>query len=253
MSKSPIVLFAFALCSMGCTLLTQLTEANTGQHPQSFKAEITKTLRANYLLYIPDQYPTSLKEWPLILFLHGSGERGSDLSKVEDHGIPKLIAKEGKNFPFVIASPQCPKNSFWDNELQIDILSGILDDVLSQYRIDKDKIYVTGLSMGGFGTWGIAEAYPNRFAGIAPICGGGDPENAESIAHLPIWVFHGANDPRVPLRRSEEMVTALQKAGSKVKFTVYPDTGHNAWTETYNNPDLYEWFLKHSRQPIESE
>ncbi|MCK4543538.1 MAG: prolyl oligopeptidase family serine peptidase [Spirochaetales bacterium] len=218
-----------------------------GQHPQSFEKEITKTLRANCLLYVPEQYLTSQKEWPLILFLHGAGERGNDLSKVEIHGPPKLIAKENKEFPFVIVSPQCPKDGWWSSELQIDVLNALVDDVVSRYRIDRNRIYVTGLSMGGFGTWHLAAAYPDRFAAIAPICGGGNPEDAASMAHLPVWVFHGAKDSTVPLKRSEEMVAALQKSGCKVKFTVYPDAGHDSWSETYSNPDLYEWFLQHSR------
>ena len=101
--------------------------------------------------------------------------------------------------------------------------------------------------MGGFGTWALAAAHPERFAAIAPICGGGDPKQAERLKDLPIWVFHGAKDPTVPLARSEEMVKALKEAGGEPKFTVYPDAGHDSWTETYDNPELYEWFLAHKR------
>jgi len=215
-----------------------------GQHPQSFEKKTTRTIRANYLLYVPEQYLTSQKEWPLILFLHGAGERGNDLSKVEIHGPPKLIAKEKKEFPFVIVSPQCPEDDSWSSERQIDVLNALLDDVVSRYRIDKNRIYVTGLSMGGSGTWCLATSYPDRFAAIAPICGGGNPEDAASIAHLPVWVFHGAKDDVVPPKKSEEMVTALKKAGCKVKFTIYPDAGHDSWSVSYNNPDLYAWFLR---------
>ena len=242
----PVIIIVVTLFSGGCASLTHQAEVNTGQHPQSFEKDIRKTVRANYLLYLPEQYLTSQKKWPLILFLHGAGERGNDLSKVTRHGPPNLIAKEKGEFPFVILSPQCPKNSWWSNELRIDVLNVLLDDVVSRYRIDKKRIYVTGLSMGGFGTWSLAAAYPDRFAAIAPICGGGNPQDAASIAHLPIWVFHGAKDKTVPIKKSEEMVAALKKAGCKVKFTVYPDAGHNSWTETYNNPALYEWFLKHA-------
>jgi predicted peptidase len=125
-------------------------------------------------------------------------------------------------------------------------LNSLLDDLVSRYRIDKQRIYVTGLSLGGFGTWSLAAAYPDRFAAIAPICGGGNPEDAASIAHLPVWVFHGAKDKVVSIEKSEEMVAALKKVGSDVKFTVYPDAGHNSWTATYENPELYEWFLEHT-------
>jgi len=135
----------------------------------------------------------------------------------------------------------------WGRENQIDTLNALLDHIVSLYRIDEERIYVTGLSMGGFGTWYMAAAYPDRFAAIAPICGGGDPESAGRIAHLPVWVFHGAKDETVRIKKSEEMVAALKKVGGKVKFTVYPDLGHNSWDATYGNPELYKWFLEHTR------
>jgi predicted peptidase len=222
-------------------------EANVGQHSQSFKKEIMKTLRADYLLYLPDNYGTTQKKWPLILYLHGSGERGNELSKVEIHGPPKLIRIDRKEFPFVIVSPQCPIDGWWTNELQIDTLNALLDDIVLRYRIDKERIYVTGSSMGGYGTWRLASVYPDRFAAIAPICGGGCPDDATNIAHLPTWVFHGAKDDMVPVKKSEAMVAALEKVGCKVKLTVYPNVGHDSWTATYENPELYEWFLKHTR------
>jgi len=169
------------------------------------------------------------------------------LSKVEIHGPPKLIAIDKKVFPFVIVSPQCPIDGWWTNELQIDTLNALLDDIILRYRIDKERIYVTGSSMGGYGTWRLAAVYPNRFAAIAPICGGGCPDDAVNIAHLPIWVFHGAKDDMVPVKESEAMVAALEKVGCNVKLTVYPNIGHDSWTATYENPELYEWFLKHTR------
>jgi predicted peptidase len=121
-----------------------------------------------------------------------------------------------------------------------------LDEVIAEYRIDEQRIYLTGLSMGGFGTWRLAMAYPDRFAALAPVCGGGDPDQAHLVAHLPTWVFHGAKDDVVSIENSKKMVAALKKAGCDVKFTIYPDAGHDSWTETYNNPELYDWFLDHS-------
>jgi len=242
----PLIITMATLLGSGCMSLTRQTEVNTGQHPQLFEKEITRTARVNYLLYVPEEYQTSKKDWPLILFLHGSGERGNDVNMIGTHGPAKLIAKENKEFPFIIVSPQCPKNNQWSGGQQIADLNALLDDLVSRYRIDKQRIYVTGLSMGGYGTWHFAAAYPDRFAAIAPICGGGNPKDAASIAHLPIWVFHGAKDKSVPIKKSQDMVTALKKAGSKVKFTVYPNAGHDSWTATYNNPELYEWFLKHT-------
>ena len=214
---------------------------------QSLTKEISDNIQVKYLLYLPEDYQKSKNDWPLILFLHGAGERGNHLKKVEWIGPPMLIAKKGKHFPFVIVSPQCPENDWWNSESQIDVLNALLDDIVSQYQIDKDRIYITGLSMGGYGTWQLALDYPNRFAAIAPICGKGTPEDAGKIKHLPVWVFHGAKDDVVPLKHSEEMVDALKKIGENVKFTVYPDTGHDSWTETYNNSELFDWFLKHRR------
>jgi predicted peptidase len=214
----------------------------TGQYARSFKTEIKKTLHLEYWLYLPEEYAASKTDWPLVLFLHGAGERGSDLEKVKIHGLPKLVA-EGREFPFVIISPQCPEDAWWTSELQMDALNALLDEIVSRYRIDADRLYLTGLSMGGYGTWSLAVKYPHRFAAIAPVCGGGKPGKAHKIAHLPVWVFHGAKDKTVPIRLSREMVDALKKAGGNVKFTIYPEAAHDSWTETYNNPELYQWFL----------
>ena len=233
---------------IGCTSSTKQTVVKTGQHSQSLDKEIRVSVKADYLLYLPEDYSTSEKEWPLILFLHGAGERGNDIEKVKVHGPPKLIAKENKQFPFVIVSPQCPEDEWWSSGKQVEILNALLDDIVSRYRIDKSRIYLTGLSMGGFGTWALATAYPDRFAAIAPICGGGNRHFVRRISHLPIWVFHGALDQTVLLEESEEMVEALERAGNKPKFTIYPEAAHDSWTETYENPELYEWFLEHTRQ-----
>jgi len=212
------------------------------QKSQHFEREITITVKLDYLLYLPAGYDDDKKEWPLVVFLHGSGERGDDLQKVKIHGPPKLIA-EGKQFPFIVASPQAPRRR-WDPAT----LNAFLDDLIAKYRVDKSRIYLTGLSMGGAGTWALAGAYPDRFAAIVPICGGGDPADAPKLKDVAVWVFHGAKDDAVPLSRSEEMVKALRDAGAKsVEFTVYPDAEHDSWTETYANPKLYEWLLHQHR------
>lgn len=122
----------------------------------------------------------------------------------------------------------------------------LLDEVTAAYRADTDRIYVTGLSMGGFGTWSLGIAYPDRFAALAPICGGNNPQQVSLLKQVPVWVFHGAKDTVVPLSQSEAMVEALREAGGDVKLTVYPEAGHDSWTETYNNDELYEWLLQHS-------
>jgi len=207
-----------------------------------YQAEIRKTVQANYLLYIPPGYGKQGEEWPLILFLHGAGERGDDVEKVKIHG-PAKLAGEGKDFPFIILSPQCPEEGWWPT----DFVMPLLDEVVRRQAVDEDRIYLTGLSMGGFGTWALAIEHPERFAAIAPICGGGDPKRVSRIKHVPVWVFHGAKDEVVPMEKSEVMVKALEEAGGDVKFTVYPEATHDSWTETYNNPELYEWFLSHRR------
>ncbi len=125
-------------------------------------------------------------------------------------------------------------------------LVALLDEVSATYAIDDDRLYVTGLSMGGYGTWGLAARQPNRFAAIAPICGGGDPTKAASFAHVPVWAFHGGKDSVVPVRRTQEMIEALRATGAEARLTIYPDADHDSWTETYANPKLYEWLLSHT-------
>jgi predicted peptidase len=209
------------------------------QQARTLERNVSVTMK--YLLYLPDDYE-SQESWPLVLFLHGAGERGDDLERVKIHGPPKLIAA-GKSFPFVVVSPQCPRNRRWE-PLE---LATLLDEIVEQYRIDQQRIYVTGLSMGGFGTFALAAYQPHRFAAIAPICGGGEPILARLISPVPAWVFHGAKDSLVPLERSQQMVDAMRRAGGEVKFTVYPEAGHDSWTETYANPELYEWLLEQKR------
>lgn len=243
------VVLAITLAALGaeCASVGRRSKTGARQSSHSFKSEIRRTLKAQYLLYLPTGHAESKQQWPLMLFLHGAGERGDDLEKLKIHGPPKLIAREGREFPFVVVSPQCPEYGWWSNEAQIEMLNALLNHIVDRYRIDPNRIYVTGLSMGGFGTWSLALRYPDRFAAIAPICGGGDPRDAPRIGHLPVWAFHGAKDNVVALEKSQEMVDALKKAGNNVKFTIYPEDGHDSWTKTYNNLELYEWFLEHRR------
>ena len=196
-----------------------------------------ETTEMHFLLYLPPAYNGSEENWPLLLFLHGAGERGVDLEQVKVHGPPKMIA-QGRDFPFVVISPQCPEDVWWS----IDALHALLDEVVETHRIDKSRIYVTGLSMGGYGSWGLAYTYPETFAAVVPICGGGEPEKTPLMKEIPSWVFHGAKDEIVPLVRSQEMVDALEEAGGNVRFTVYPEAGHvGAWENAYGDPELWEW------------
>jgi predicted peptidase len=211
------------------------------QIPTQLDAQIHVTLK--YLLYLPADYDKQDK-WPLILFLHGAGERGDDLERVKVHGPPKLI-EHGKQFPFIIVSPQCPNGHWWNNELVT--LSALLDDIESKYKVDKDRVYLTGLSMGGFGTWALAGYSPDRFAAIIPICGG-EPLLTRALKKTPVWAFHGGKDPIVPVKRSQDLVDALKRTNAEVKFTVYPEALHDSWTATYDNPEVYEWLLAHKRE-----
>lgn len=217
------------------------------QQPQTFAWQDPRTYTFRYWLYLPEDYGADpSKRWPLVLFLHGMGERGNDLEAVTREGLTRLI-KVGQQFPFIAVSPQCPADDRWDSRSCKGMLNALLDQVEREYAVDADRIYVTGLSMGGYGTWALAIANPHRFAAIAPICGGGDSSRVAAIKHLPVWVFHGGKDPVVPLWRSEEMVNALKACNGNVRLTVYPEAGHDSWTQTYDNPELYTWLLAQRR------
>jgi predicted peptidase len=215
----------------------------SGQQAQKLEVQIVKNLELEYLLYLPKNYRSSRKKFGLILFLHGSGESGNDLEKVKKHGLPKML-EAGLELPCIVVSPQCPAGTWWNTET----LAVLLDDLEKTLRVDAERMYVTGLSMGGFATWELAIKHPQRFAAIVPICGGGEPFFASEITHLPIWVFHGAKDDVVPLEYSQRMVEALKKHGSKrVKFKIYKRASHDSWTKTYANPKLYSWLLEQKR------
>jgi predicted peptidase len=211
---------------------------------QAAHAEILP-LSVSYLLYLPPDYAKATeRKWPLLLFLHGSGESGDDLAKVKAHGPPKLI-EAGREFPFILASPQA-KTFGWDPT----ILGALLDRLEAQYRVDRERIYVTGLSMGGHGTWALAAAFPGRFAAIAPVCGYLDGVTASRWRDLPIWAFHGAKDTVVPPEATTSVLRALKDAGAKnVKLTLYDDVGHDAWTRTYEDPEFWRWLVDQARTP----
>ena len=244
-SKITALLFAIAAAFLtflpGCASSPRTTATGPGMHAESFTGTITRTVSAKYLISLPEGYGNVDQKWPLVLFLHGAGESGSDLELVKIHGPARLIAA-GKQFPFIMVAPQCPSRQPWSE----DVLGSLLDNIEDKYAVDKSRVYVTGLSMGGYGTWGLAMRYPDRFAAIVPICGGGDESQICSIKNLPVWAFHGAKDPVVPLSESQKMVDALKACGGDPKLTVYPEAGHDSWTETYNNPDVYTWLLSHS-------
>jgi predicted peptidase len=243
------------------------------QTVQSFERTITRTLSYRYLLHLPTGYdPAGARVWPLLVFLHGSGERGTDPWLVAKHGPPKLLRADSpapaNETPaaaarraeatrqlatqFIVVSPQCPPDAWWDD----DAVLALVDAVTAQHKVDVRRTYLTGLSLGGFGTWSAGIKHPGRFAALAPICGGGEVATVRRVAHahpaelrsLGVWVFHGAKDPAVPLAESERMVDALKQAAvTDLQFTVYPEAKHDSWTESYANPELYAWLLRHQR------
>jgi predicted peptidase len=192
-----------------------------------------------YWLFLPADYEKPSEPTPLLLFLHGSGERGDDLELVKKHGPPKILAdcERAKSWPFITVSPQCPQETRW-NAAE---LAKLVEHVANTHRVDRRRIYVTGLSMGGSGTWDLLDAYPGTFAAAIPICGKGDPGAAERLAKTPVWIFVGAKDKAETVETCVQMEQAVRASGGTAKITVYPDAQHDAWTETYNNPAVWDW------------
>ncbi|MBB5349799.1 putative peptidase [Haloferula luteola] len=209
---------------------------------KSFTSEATP-LECQYLLSIPDgEAPEA--GWPLIMFLHGAGERGTHVHDVERHGPPKLLA-EGKSIPAIVVAPQCSPSTVWNPHL----VKALTDKIAAEESVDSARIYLTGLSMGGFGTWDTATEFPETYAAIAPICGGAGIRFLllPRIAKTPCWIFHGEDDPVVNVEFSRSAFEALQRLGAPVKLTVYPKTAHDSWTRTYEDPQFWEWLFAQKR------
>ncbi len=187
-----------------------------------------------YLRYVPEG-----QDYPLLLFLHGSGERGGDLEHVGNHGLPEILPHLPEKT--LVLAPQCPEGLRWTDHLPH--LSALLDETVTRYPVDPSRIYLTGLSMGGQGTWHLAAAQPERFAAAVPICGRSNPSAASRLKDLPLWVFHGDDDDVVPLSESEKMVAALRAVESEVKLTVFPGVGHDSWALAYTMSDMYSWLF----------
>ena len=239
-------IWVLGLVVFSSTLLADEQPIPGKQVGQSLVCSALPGEKFGYLLFLPKDYGSDNRKWPVMMFLHGSGERGDDLNLVKVHGPPKLV-EQRPDFPFIVVSPQCPKDRSWNGDVQSHLLAELLDSVLTRFNADRERVTVTGLSMGGFGSWTLAARYPNRFAAAVPICGGGDPDDAQKLKSTPFWVFHGAKDVGVPLKLSEEMVSAIQRVGGNAKLTVYPEAGHDSWTETYQNEAVYEWMLAQRR------
>lgn len=231
------------------------------------QVEMKSGLHYNYMLYLPASYDENNPP-PLMIFLHGAGERGDDLSLVGVHGPLKLLSSlrllsrrfGWEELPFVVAAPQCPDGEWWLNEHLIEVMN----DVLQKVKVDQSRMYMTGLSMGGFGTWSFASEYPDFFAAIVPICGSGDAPGwsglrnytqldvpkakLEQLVSVPVWAFHGESDSTVPIDEQRQTIEAFRALGGEAEFTTYPGVGHDSWTTTYNNKEVYEWLLSHQKK-----
>jgi predicted esterase len=206
-----------------------------------------------YLRYLPKTYETdTLKKWPLIIYLHGGSDRGNDLNKLYASGIPDQIFR-GREFPFIIISPQCPEHIRWSTD---NWFENFFEEVVARYRIDTNRVYLTGFSLGGSGTWYLAAKYPDKFTAIAPISGFTShmdfiDNNIDKLSDIPIWAFHGKIDNVVPFEETERIVKKLTGKNSELKFSIEPEVGHWIHWLVYPNQELYDWFLKHDKQSME--
>ena len=206
-------------------------------------AQQKQPVRYPYQLYLPKNYAATKQTFPLVIYLHGGSQRGIDLTKLNLYGLPKLVG-QGGNFPFIIASPQCPDGKFWSTDNWFDSL---YTELTSRYRIDRKRVYLTGISMGGYGTWQTAVAHPTTFAAIMPLCGGCDDSTQIcKISRVPIWAFHGTADDLVPIDETARLVKRLRQCRGKVRFTRLQNEGHGI-QYLYENPKLYQWLLTHRR------
>lgn len=262
MRTAKLRIVVFLVASFLVTMQTSLVDAND---LEKFEARTYTDAAGTKLLYRllkPKNYDAK-KSYPLVLFLHGAGERGNDNFAQLKHGMENFAndAAMEKHPCFVIA-PQCPAGAKW---VDVDwgaakhdmpekpasamrLTMEVLGNLSKEFSIDQNRLYITGLSMGGYGTWDTIQRQPNMFAAAIPICGGGDPKFARQIANVPIWAFHGDKDTAVKVERSRDMINAIKEAGGAAKYTEYPGVGHNSWTATYKNQDVHDWLFAQKKK-----
>lgn len=249
----PILLLLVMTATLSAADVKDLYEARTFQ---------SKTGELKYRLLEPKGYDAAQK-YPLVIFFHGAGERGSDNARQLVHGMANFASDEIRaKYPAFVVAPQCPEGQQWVNvpwsaekhtlpktpSESLQLSFELLDALQKEFSIDDRRIYVTGLSMGGFATWDALQRKPDYFAAAAPICGGGDTAGAKAIAHVPVWVFHGDSDTAVKTQRSRDMVEALKGAGGEPRYTEYPQTGHDSWSPTYRDPKFYAWLFAQKKK-----
>lgn len=231
-------------------------------HAQNARFSFNKYVNAkgdslNYRMLFPDA--DTLMRYPLVIFLHGSGERGNNNEAQLQWGVTNFATDQAMSLhPAFVIAPQCPAGQGWSNSTEsngsikilptpskpMELLIELIRKMTKDFRVDTNRIYITGLSMGGYGTYDAIERYPHLFAAAVPVCGGGDVSKAPSIAHIPMWIFHGAEDPAVNPTYSIDMVQALTKAGAHPGFTQYPSVGHFSWIAAYSDPLMIEWLFR---------
>ena len=237
-----IILFANILEPFEKLNQTKMTMENYSTSDDEITTHLSLSYNLSYRTYFPENYDERNTKLPIVFFLHGVGERGENLDLVETHGIPKLI-KNGKKFPFITVAPQCPFNQWWSRSEMIKSLINLVEKVVQKYDVDDSRVYITGLSMGGFGTIALANERPDLFAAALPVCGGADFSDYSNLKRLPIWFFHGSEDDEHPASYSEKIYNALKDQNKDVKLTIYDGVGHNSWDLTYDNQEIYDWLL----------
>jgi len=225
----------------GCATIGGGGSAETGMLSKTTTVEGAER---TYMVYVPPSYDPA-EQWPVVMFLHGAGERGDDGVDQSTVGIGPAIEANPERFPCIVIMPQCPKNIMWTD--RYDEINGALDATLAEYNIDRSRMYLTGLSMGGYGTFMYGADHVDRFAAMAPVCGGGRITDAAKLAAVPMWVFHGGADPVVTPDKSRTMVEAIKAAGGDIQYTEYEGVGHNSWDNAYGDPELMSWMLSQTK------
>ncbi len=202
---------------------------------------------SKYVVFVPHDYDGK-KEYPVILFLHGAGETKGGTKMPAQVGIGPAIKKQEKTFPFIVVIPQAETRGWGADTANAKRALAMLDETMKAYKTDEKRVYLTGLSMGGMGTWSNAIAHPDRWAAIVPICGRGDSSKVAAIKDVPCWCFHGDADTAVPVSGSRDMIEALKKAGGNPKYTEYPKVGHNSWDRAYGTKELWTWLLEQKKK-----
>jgi predicted peptidase len=232
-SFSTVVAIAGAACVSGDL---------AGAQERQFTKDVIVHVDLKYLQWLPEGYETTDAKWPLLVSLHGAGEMGTNLKKLLSHGPPKLI-EAGRKFPFIVVAPQSP-HLFW-NPYAVNALT---EELIRSLKVDPKRVWLTGLSMGGNGTWMAGSLEPELYAAVVPICGWGDFFLVRRLSPVPVWAFHGALDPAVPVAKTQELIDSLKTTGAKPRLTIYPDAAHDSWTQAYDDPELWDWLVKQKRE-----